>query len=74
MERDRKVVKRVGRRMTLECGQEQRLIREPARSYANQLFHMAKPGQVIDDATVELFNVDRKTRKSRKKAAKQGHH
>jgi hypothetical protein len=35
---------------------------------------MAKPGQVIDDATVELFNVDRKTRKSRKKAAKQGHH
>jgi hypothetical protein len=73
MERDWKVVKRIGRRMTLECGQEQRLIREPTRSYAKQLFHMAKPGQVIDDETVELF-VDRKTKKSRMKVSKQGHH
>ena len=55
MDRDWKVVKRVGRRMTLESGQEQRLIREPTRPYAKQLFHMATPGQVIDDETVELF-------------------
>jgi hypothetical protein len=55
MERDWKVVKRIGRRMTLECGQEQRLIREPTRPYAKQLFHMARPGQVIDDMTVDLF-------------------
>lgn len=55
MNRDWKVVKRVGRRMTLESGQEQRLIREPTRPYVKQLFHMARPGQVIDDETVELF-------------------
>ena len=55
MERDWKVVKRVGRRMTLESGKERRLIREPTRPYARQLFHMTKPGQVIDDETVELF-------------------
>jgi hypothetical protein len=73
MDRDWKVVKRIGRRMTLECGQEQRLIREPTRPYAKQLFHMARPGQVIDDETVELF-ADRKTKKPRKKVSKQGHH
>ena len=55
MARDWKVVKRVGRRMTLESGQEQRLIREPTRPYVKQLFHMARPGQVIDDETVEMF-------------------
>jgi len=64
MDRDWKVVKRIGRRMTLECGQEQRLIREPTRPYAKQLFHMARPGQVIDDETVALF-VSVKTKKRR---------
>jgi creatinine amidohydrolase/Fe(II)-dependent formamide hydrolase-like protein len=64
MDRDWKVVKRIGRKMTLECGQKQRLIREPTRPYAKQLFHMARPGQVIDDETVALF-VDRKPKRSR---------
>jgi len=55
MRRDWEVLKRIGRRMTLECGQEQRLVREPTRPYAKQLFHMATPGQVIDDEIVGLF-------------------
>ena len=55
MGRDWKVVKRIGRKMMLECGQEQRSVREPERLYAKQLFHMARPGQVIDDETVALF-------------------
>jgi hypothetical protein len=66
MGRDWKVVKRIGRKMMLECGQEQRSVREPERLYAKQLFHMARPGQVIDDETVALF-VRKKTTKHRMK-------
>jgi hypothetical protein len=69
MDRDWKVVNRIGRRMTLESGQEQRLIREPARPYARQLFHMARPGQVIHDETVELF-VNGKAKKYGMKVSK----
>jgi hypothetical protein len=69
MDGDWKVVKRIGRRMTLECGQEQRSIREPTRPYAKQLFHMARPGQAIDHETVELF-APQKAKKSRRKVSK----
>jgi len=69
MDRTWKVVKRIGRRMTLECGQEQRLIREPSRPYAKQLFHMARPGQVIDEETVELLIIG-KVKKHRMKISK----
>jgi len=55
--------------MTLESGQEQRLIREPTRPYAKQLFHMARSGQVIDNETVELF-VNEKAKKYGMKVSK----
>ena len=64
-----KVVTRIGRRMTLERGQEQRMVREPVWPYAKQLFHMTRPGQVIDTETVELF-VSKKPKRSRKRVSR----
>jgi hypothetical protein len=69
MNKDWKVVQRVGRKMTLECGQEQQLLREPTSPYAKQLFHMARPGQVIDNEIVELL-ANGKAKKRRTKVSK----
>jgi hypothetical protein len=55
MDRYWKVVRRVGNRIELEYGQERKVIGCPTKPFAKQLFMMVRPGQVIDDTTVELF-------------------
>jgi hypothetical protein len=55
MDRYWRVVRRVGNRIHLEDGQERKLIRCPTKPFAKQLFMLVRPGQVIDGATVELF-------------------
>jgi hypothetical protein len=55
MDRYWKVVRRVGNRMVLEYGQERKVIRCPTKPFAKQLFMLVRPGQVIDETTVALF-------------------
>jgi hypothetical protein len=41
--------------MNLACGLERKVIKCPTKPFAKQLFMMVRPGQVVDDNTVELF-------------------
>lgn len=55
MDRYWKVISRRGNRMNLECDEERRVITCPTKPFAKQLFMMMRPGQFVDDKTLELF-------------------
>jgi hypothetical protein len=59
MDRYWKVVTRTGKLITLVCGQERKAIKCPTKPFAKQLFMMVKPGQVVNDKTVDLFESSR---------------
>jgi hypothetical protein len=50
-----KVITRKGNRMNLECGAQRKEILCPTRPYAKELFLMIRPGQVVENSTVELL-------------------
>ena len=55
MDNHSKVIRRDGYRLTLERDQERKEIRCPSKPYAKELFLMMRPGQVIDDDTVDVL-------------------
>lgn len=55
MDRHWKVVKRIGSRISVECGEDRKLLACPTKPFAKQLFMMVRPGEVLDDPTVEMF-------------------
>lgn len=59
MDRYWTVITRRGKLMNLKCDQEHKVVKCPTKPFAKQLFMMVRPGQVIDDTTVELFERSR---------------
>jgi len=55
MDKHWKVIRRNGSRLIIERDKVREEIRCPRRPYAKELFLMMRPGQIIDEDTVELL-------------------
>lgn len=49
------VVETTGQRIDLERGLERKEIRKPSDLTAGSMFMQVRPGELIDDATIEYF-------------------